>query len=234
MPRIIRILLGRKVLIPASCIGAGILFGLIFLVAYQKISFFRDRGMVEAFSADTEVAFGGIVISSDLPSKDAEIVGDFLARNIKKELLPSRLGIMHLSDQSGAKESQYVGEWLAGSEKFNILYVRDEEGNTKYMRAWTLRSEQKINAPSSLDLIRNLFVDSMVQEIDPLRCTDESGGSASASTVCEHMVVTADGNKMGGLVRSPLIGNQGERFILTSICLVPKDSSAFAAINFCI
>ncbi len=234
MSRIMRVLFSRKILIPVSCIGAGILFGLLSLSLYQNISFLRGTAVSQMPPAGTEGVFAGITISSDLPSTDAQSIGNFLASSIRKELLPSRVGIMHVADQSGGKESQYVGEWLAGGEKFNILYVRDEKGNAKYMRAWTLKSEQKINAASSLDLIRNLSVDSVVQELAPLRCSDVSGGPAGSATVCEHMVVAADGRKIGGLVRSPLIVNQGERFTLTSICTVPKDSSAFAAINFCI
>ncbi len=233
MSRIMRILFSRKVIIPVSCIGAGIIFGLISLALYQNISFLRGAAVSQMPPTGTEGIFAGITISSDLPSKDAESIGSFLASGIKKEVLPSRVGMMHVPDQSGGKESQYVGEWLAGGEKFNILYVRDEKGGGKYMRAWTLKPEQKINAASSLDLIRELSP-STAQEIAPLGCSDVSGEPAGAVTVCEHMVITPDGRKIGGLTRSPLILDKGERITLTSVCMVPKDSSAFAAINFCI
>jgi len=62
-------------------------------------------------TGQTTVQYQGILISSDLPSSEAEMFGNFLAHSIKKELLPSHLEMGHMQDESSNQESQYVGNW---------------------------------------------------------------------------------------------------------------------------
>jgi len=102
------------------------------------------------------------------------------------------------------------------------------------MRVWVLKPEQSINAASSLDLIGDISTPSILQEITPLHCADVSGGSENAATVCEHMITDAEGEKIGGLVRSPLIIKEGMRSTVVSICLVPQKSSGYESIHFCL
>jgi len=234
MSRIKRVLLTPKVFIPVSCIGAGILFGLVFFLGYQ-FSFLKagDKTLETSEAAHTPILYQGISISSDLPSWEMEVIGDFLNKNIKKELLPSDLRMVRAQDQSKDKEVQYMGGWIKGGGQYTILYVHEEKGGAKYIRVWKLTSQQNINALSSLALIRAFSDVAFSQEVSPLHCADANSGSADKATVCEHMITRSGGEKIGALVRNSLKNEQGMLSTVVSICEVPQKSSVYTAVNFC-
>ena len=236
MHRIAHILLSRSFLIPLFCIGFGILCGLIALIVYQKIGFHisTDKG---GSSVSRVVSYNGIDIVSDLSSSEAQGIVNFLDSTLKKELLPSHLELASVANGSLRQESPYGGSWRIGKDEFSLLYVRDTRGGAKYFRVWMLKQEQKVDMTSSFDLIRTISSNSVWEGISPLHCADTVEGVSKGSpavTVCEHMIAGSGGDKIGALVRSPLVTDHGERWTIVSACLVPKESSGYSEINFCI